>query len=665
MKYALLVAFAALLFCGGQTNATDYYVDSLNGDDSALGTNPGSAWNSIARVNRAALKPGDSVKFRRGRVWRGSLRCQSGEKKLPIVYSDYGAADEINMPRIINSVDLTGQEKWTLVAEQPKIWATRMVEREDLGVTKVARSFAHDGVWGVYAEGDADADCVKKSYPELGGVNGFSLVCKKSGSSPNFLQFTNQGFPIRAGSCVELRFKARASVPFNIDANVNLMMKSRPWSQYGQTVEFPGEVSNEWREYHVLFRTTETAEDARITFFLGGCVPNGCVFDFVPLDAHEFKEISLGLNSDVGNIVLTEYGDSSERIDDNAQYRFAKTYEQREYAGNKRWALEEMKEPNDFWYDEKNRRVYFVSEENPGTLFQGIEAALRENTCVCSCNDVVIENICFSHTAAHGISLPTAKRVVVRDCVFDWIGGGDLYAQGGKGKRVRYGNGVEFWDGLEDCLVERCRFSRVYDVAVTTQGPLQDVARNLVVRDCVIFRCEQAFEIWFTNAETIVEGLVFERNLCVDCGRGWSHRQRPNKIATPILGYGLNAKKVDVTIRKNIFCDSAQFFIKVWHNRIMDYKVDDNVYWSYPERLHESDNKYFCYNAASGKSPVTFEDFKKETGHDEHSRWMEPLFKDYERDNFTLLNPSELDAGPNMEELPRAPIPFALPTQSE
>ncbi|MGN1065219.1 MAG: hypothetical protein ACI4QC_07395, partial [Thermoguttaceae bacterium] len=159
--------------------------------------------------------------------------------------------------------------------------------------------------------------------------------------------------------------------------------------------------------------------------------------------------------------------------------------------------------------------------------------------------------------------------------------------------------------------------------------------------------------IWFSDPETVVEGLVFERNLCVDCGREWSHIQRPNKIATPILGYGLEAKKVDVTVRENVFYDTAQFFVKCWHNRILEYHIDDNVYWIDPEKTHESGDRYFCYDAGNGKEPMTFDEFRKATGHDAGSRWIKPEFKDYAKDDFTLLNRAELKAGPvNVPKVP-------------
>ena len=48
---------------------TTYYV-SADGCDEADGLSPDTAWQTLARVSRAALCEGDAVRFRRGDVFR-------------------------------------------------------------------------------------------------------------------------------------------------------------------------------------------------------------------------------------------------------------------------------------------------------------------------------------------------------------------------------------------------------------------------------------------------------------------------------------------------------------------------------------------------------------------------------------------------------------------
>ncbi len=59
-----------------------FYVDSQNGRD---GNNDGlsadKAWRSLERVNSAELKPGDTVRFKCGGLWRGSLNLQAADAR--------------------------------------------------------------------------------------------------------------------------------------------------------------------------------------------------------------------------------------------------------------------------------------------------------------------------------------------------------------------------------------------------------------------------------------------------------------------------------------------------------------------------------------------------------------------------------------------------------
>ncbi|MCF0233746.1 MAG: hypothetical protein HUK22_02055, partial [Thermoguttaceae bacterium] len=103
---------------------TEYFVDSADGDDDADGKTSATAWRSLERVGAEKQLPGDVVRFRRDRVWRGTLRAQSGSPEAPVVYSDYGDGD---LPRIMNSVDLSAPERWFPAGDG--LWATAPAEK--------------------------------------------------------------------------------------------------------------------------------------------------------------------------------------------------------------------------------------------------------------------------------------------------------------------------------------------------------------------------------------------------------------------------------------------------------------------------------------------------------------------------------------------------------
>ena len=106
-------------FVPGETyTGTAYYI-SNDGNDSADGTSPESAWATIDRLNEAELEYGDAVFFRRGDVWRAvQVNSQPG-----VTYSAYGEGEK---PGLYGSEENGGgAENWSLWYEGEdgrKIW---------------------------------------------------------------------------------------------------------------------------------------------------------------------------------------------------------------------------------------------------------------------------------------------------------------------------------------------------------------------------------------------------------------------------------------------------------------------------------------------------------------------------------------------------------------
>ena len=92
---------AVLVSSALTASAADFYVNNVRGNDSNSGGTPESAWQTLHRVNIAALKSGDAVRFVRGGVWQGQLAPScSGAPGAPIVFGSYGGGA---MPHIDGS----------------------------------------------------------------------------------------------------------------------------------------------------------------------------------------------------------------------------------------------------------------------------------------------------------------------------------------------------------------------------------------------------------------------------------------------------------------------------------------------------------------------------------------------------------------------------------
>ena len=104
-----------------------FYVSS-EGDDNYDGLTPESAWRSLKKVNDATLGFADTVMFRCGDVFRGSLIPQSGRAEQPIVYMSYGEGPK---PVLEPSFDASTEEDWVKVGR--KLWKCEKPSANELG----------------------------------------------------------------------------------------------------------------------------------------------------------------------------------------------------------------------------------------------------------------------------------------------------------------------------------------------------------------------------------------------------------------------------------------------------------------------------------------------------------------------------------------------------
>ncbi len=99
--------------CGCDDRTTDvvderkpatYYIDSKNGNDTNDGRSENLAWCSLSKIESIKLYPGDTVRFKRGSTFTGTLVIDdSGNSKKSITVSDYGDS-KLPAPAFTNPV---------------------------------------------------------------------------------------------------------------------------------------------------------------------------------------------------------------------------------------------------------------------------------------------------------------------------------------------------------------------------------------------------------------------------------------------------------------------------------------------------------------------------------------------------------------------------------
>lgn len=112
-----LFSFLLLYLVVANSYSAIYYVDDINGNDSNNGLTIATAWQTIYKVSTSNFLPGDTIKFKRGGVFRGQLLPKNGDAISHVVYSAYGNGAK---PRLLGSENRSSTSDW--IDEGGNIW---------------------------------------------------------------------------------------------------------------------------------------------------------------------------------------------------------------------------------------------------------------------------------------------------------------------------------------------------------------------------------------------------------------------------------------------------------------------------------------------------------------------------------------------------------------
>jgi hypothetical protein len=497
----------------------------------------------------------------------------------------------------------------------PGIWATAPVRFERREVCADLRKSR----WSLYHEGDAACTMAPLA-------DGYRLECQSAGARGNYLQLSVGGLHFREGQYYQFTFRASCSKPCT-PGTLGVMKADRPWTAYAAPMHLP-EIGPEAKEYSLEFQAITTADDGRLTLFLGGALPAGATFDWQPGKLYRAEcNQPVALSVDVGNII----------------------FDQGAAVGVKKWSTAYLRQEGDYYYDSRRWQVVLRSAANPATRHRNIELALNRHII----NEggrsfVTYENLALRYGAAHGIGGDSTQHITVRDCDISYIGGGHQDTTPA-GKPVRFGNGVEFWAGAHDCLVEGCRLWEIYDAALTNQGSGTNVQENITYRRNVIWNCEYSFEYWNRDETSKTRNVRFEHNTCVNAGFGWGHKQRPDPNGRHLMFYSNTAETKAVSVCDNIFCNATDSCLRL-HGRdwTAALTMDRNCWF-------QSHGPIVLWNMEQ-IGPEQFDAFRREHGFDLHSKVADSKFVDLDRNDYRLTPDSPARAiepqGPPVGALP-------------
>jgi len=535
-----------------EARAGVYHVSNAGADNND-GRSPATAWRTISRVNAEPFKPGDVILLRRGDCWREQLLPRSGSEKGHVRYGAYGSGHK---PLLLGSVEKNDPADWKHDGGQ--IWSTlepAASGKELLGNPSFATDASH---WNVHTEKGAAAQGSRDTTQYDSAPAGYHVRCTRSGKNGSNLQLYTDRFSVKRGTLYRLAFRARSTKEFVVRMPL-LMRSGAPWTGYSSGPRVGSRrIKPTWSTYQQFYKANVTANDARLTFFLGGCLPDSETFylDSLSFVACPDKGVLL---RDVGNLIFD--GEAS--------------------CGVKVWNASDLKSQGQYWYDEDRHVLKLFSSKCPASYYSDIECAIRDHIIDQSHTSYVIyENLALKYGAAHGIGGGSTHHTIVRDCDLAYIGGGDQ--RGGSGT-VRFGNGVEFWGNAHDHLVERCRLWEIYDAALTNQNNAPNVKQvNIIYRNNIIWNCEYSFEYWNRPENSRTQNIRFENNTCLNAGHCWGHTQRSDPSGRQLCFYTSPAAASDIIIRNNIFFEakSNAFYAPAWPKpAIAALRMDNNCWY--------------------------------------------------------------------------------------
>lgn len=241
-----------------------------------------------------------------------------------------------------------------------------------------------------------------------------------------------------------------------------------------------------------------------------------------------------------------------------------------EHIGFNKRNKSDLKNDFDFWCDREDGLklyMYYSSDFN----FESIEIGENVNIIdiLVDSNDVVIENLSLRYGGSHGIRCRgNNKNITVRGCEVSFLGGS--YLVNYKDGTTRFGNGVEFWRGCQNILVESCWIHDIYDSGISHQGAEKFVQRNITYRNNLIENCGMgSIEYWLSyRGEEILnyaENIEYFNNIMRFAGYGFGGEQRPDKDKSAhIQSNGPNQNHyVNYTISGNIFYASKYDLLEI------------------------------------------------------------------------------------------------------
>ncbi len=248
-------------------------------------------------------------------------------------------------------------------------------------------------------------------------------------------------------------------------------------------------------------------------------------------------------------------------------------------ANNTSLTYNDLNEDLEFFSDDSTSTLYLYSTSNPATRFTSIEIGTHGTDnkmlfTLCSAyntndyvgSNIVIDGLHFTYTGAHAVAGGGTGSTdnVIRNCVFDWIGGSKMNDE------ALYGNAIQFYGSTSNLTVENNWCYQIFDTGITFQATNATTAAYDTIQICdnLVEYTHWSIEFYNQNSAGTTQNITVDGNFCRFGGMGWGSLHRVEQHgadaaqdagATLLCSWGLKTAPVNFKITNNIFDRSTGF----------------------------------------------------------------------------------------------------------
>ena len=295
--------------------------------------------------------------------------------------------------------------------------------------------------------------------------------------------------------------------------------------------------------------------------------------------------------------------------------------------------IDSLDTEREFWYNAANLRVILYSPQNPALHYQNVEIAKSYGifhhliqASFSGASYIHIQDLAIKYWNAHAIAFVDAFGIEIRNCDISYGGGVCYWQNPVTGGMARLGNGIEFWESAQNCVVDGCKIGQIFDSGVTpqAQGTASTVSDIYFINNIFWGNDMASFEIAYASNSTTVNNINFKNNISIGAGRGWARAQKLHAdMGWDVTTWaGWSGVFDGFYLKNNVYYRALDASVRTqWQGVITNFEMDSNYYYK-PE---DGINNIMMWWPNDIYRMSEFVDFKAQQGQDANS------FADYNR----------------------------------